>query len=89
LRDSDTMTKFECHYDPAAAGEVIPAYKEIPRDGWSGGTGVRSPRRPATAGLLAMTVKSVLETQKEINRQEPYGDHRDSVDCLLQAGNDF
>ena len=37
------MTKFGCHYDPAAAGEVIPAYKEIPKDGWSGGTGVRSP----------------------------------------------
>ena len=39
------MTKFGCHYDPAAAGEVIPAYKEIPKDGWSGGTGVRSPAR--------------------------------------------
>jgi hypothetical protein len=54
------MTKFGCHYSegvPLArsrschesgyfvAGEVIPAYKEIPKDGSSGGTGVRSPRR--------------------------------------------
>jgi len=71
-RDDKTMSNFVFAI-PQLRGKQSPTLENFPgRDNFEI-IGVRSPRRPATAGLLAMTVKPVFETWKGINRQEPMG----------------